>query len=613
MKLVAVYFFKHFLLNDATLNLGGKHFYHFSLNDGVLTASRTVNTKFIDNFFTEKSPNLSLVSAIAGSNGSGKTTILKDIGFALNKDYLANIIFFFEKEDETCYYYTNLTRLKIYCKGFTPIEFNHKIETIYYAPFFEASNINSTSGIDISTNWLIYHDSNQNKTKEKSDPILEHSYQNIYRQFNFLGTSFASILYEQFDLPTIDKARLSFRGPDYFPHKDDSKNDNAITRFHDTSTKFQPIIEKLLEIWRRELAPLRNEKKPESIKLWFLRKLMSSIFTPLEATNHFFEEGRVTIEPDDLNELTLKAALEFFLDSHSFIESQYNRLTDASLPTQKIKDLINIAFEIIESPTTSFKRDEKIEVSFEDARKLLEAEKAFLNEMSIFQLAPVGFIDAEPNIELSTGQKALMDLFSRFYFGIELIEKEKDNYEGSFPNHFILMLDEGDMTFHPKWLKRYIKAIIEVLPKLFAERFKSSTLQIIVTTHNPFILSDLPKENVIFLNKDEFGECKVIDGLNDMKQTFGANIHTLLSDSFFMDGLMGDFAKEKIDKVIRYLNKELKEGELMTDDEAEKIINIIGEPILKRHLEQQFQYNRQNKEIEELKQRIASLEQAIKP
>ena len=47
--------------------------------------------------------------------------------------------------------------------------------------------------------------------------------------------------------------------------------------------------------------------------------------------------------------------------------------------------------------------------------------------------------------------------------------------------------------------------------------------------------------------------------------TFGANIHTLLSHGFFMkDGLMGEFAKSKIDDVINYLNN--KESEIKNDE-----------------------------------------------
>ena len=69
-------------------------------------------------------------------------------------------------------------------------------------------------------------------------------------------------------------------------------------------------------------------------------------------------------------------------------------------------------------------------------------------------------------------------------------------------------------------------------------------LHIIIASHSPFILSDLPKENIIFL--EEGKQVKPFKG----KQTFGANIHTLLSDGFFMsDGLMGEFAKGKIEEI----------------------------------------------------------------
>jgi hypothetical protein len=81
----------------------------------------------------------------------------------------------------------------------------------------------------------------------------------------------------------------------------------------------------------------------------------------------------------------------------------------------------------------------------------------------------------------------------------------------------------------------------------------------IITSHSPFVLSDLPKENVIFLEKDEkTGYCKNVTKETNI-ETFGANIHTLLSHGFFMkDGLMGEFAKEKINKILTYLTRKVK-------------------------------------------------------
>ena len=79
----------------------------------------------------------------------------------------------------------------------------------------------------------------------------------------------------------------------------------------------------------------------------------------------------------------------------------------------------------------------------------------------------------------------------------------------------------------------------------------------------------------------------VKDSLHDMKETFGANIHTLLSSSFFMnDGLVGNFAKEKIKGVIDFLNGE--ESDIQDEEEAQQYINLIGEPVIKRQLQKQL-------------------------
>ncbi|MEA1952772.1 MAG: hypothetical protein U9O24_00080 [Campylobacterota bacterium] len=96
------------------------------------------------------------------------------------------------------------------------------------------------------------------------------------------------------------------------------------------------------------------------------------------------------------------------------------------------------------------------------------------------------------------------------------------------------------------------------------------------------------------LDKYENGNCKVVDGLKDKKQTFGANIHTLLSDSFFMEGgLMGEFAKGKIDKAITLLNQDkLSENDLKY---CEQIISIIGEPIVKNQLQRMLDSKRLSK------------------
>ena len=191
--------------------------------------------------------------------------------------------------------------------------------------------------------------------------------------------------------------------------------------------------------------------------------------------------------------------------------------------------------------------------------------------------------------DLSFGETLLISLFINIS---TKIEKEKLN---------ILFLDEVTLPFHPAWEKRIIK--------LLTDFFYKDNIHFIITSHSPFLLSDLPKQNIIFLDnykeedkevtneEQKIGNCKVLSHTEVLskKQTFGANIHTLLSDSFFMkDGLMGEFAYDKISKIKKFYEKVVEENKKKESDfvslrkeyeenkiKFEQIQSIIGEPFLK--------------------------------
>ncbi|WP_076752714.1 hypothetical protein [Elizabethkingia anophelis] len=125
-------------------------------------------------------------------------------------------------------------------------------------------------------------------------------------------------------------------------------------------------------------------------------------------------------------------------------------------------------------------------------------------------------------------------------------------------------------------------------------------------------MSDIPAKNILFLKSNENKSTAVLEN----KKSFGANIHELLGDNFFLtddDIYIGEFAKNKISDTIDWLNilkekkinlSELEENELLTEQEAlEKeeliksihnlsalskqhleLIEIIDEPIIKNKL-----------------------------
>ena len=135
-------------------------------------------------------------------------------------------------------------------------------------------------------------------------------------------------------------------------------------------------------------------------------------------------------------------------------------------------------------------------------------------------------------------------------------------------------------------MKFLIKGLVKIIEN------KNISIHFLPITHSPFVISDLPKENVIFLERLENGQCKNISNIIDIKQTFGANIHTLLSHGFFMkNGLMGEFAKEKIQSIIKY-HEDIEKKEILETDTIEyktkkqkefwQIQSIIGDDYLKQ-------------------------------
>jgi energy-coupling factor transporter ATP-binding protein EcfA2 len=204
--------------------------------------------------------------------------------------------------------------------------------------------------------------------------------------------------------------------------------------------------------------------------------------------------------------------------------------------------------------------------------------------------------------DLSQGEKKLLLQEGLFY----------KNIMSSDSNNILILLDETEINFHPNWQKQNINLIIKYL-----SQFQNKRIHLLVAIHSPFILSDIPKENVIFLdkykeNEDEnqkVGNCKNATKDIDMK-TFGANIHTLLSHGFFMEnGLMGEFAKKTIQDVINYLND--KPTQNMNKQKAWQIIQLVGEPFLKHKLEEKYNEKFLTKE-EQKQNKIKQLENELK-
>lgn len=149
------------------------------------------------------------------------------------------------------------------------------------------------------------------------------------------------------------------------------------------------------------------------------------------------------------------------------------------------------------------------------------------------------------------------------------IEKILINYQ-----NINIVFDEIELYAHPDFQRKFINDLLKALNSI---ENLSQNLNLIFITHSPFILSDIPKQNVLFL---EDGKPKDFKD----KNTFGANITDLLADSFFIgDGLIGDFAKEKIEEIIDWLNKIIKVKDEIKILEFNNIDNRNNEELTKKY------------------------------
>lgn len=246
----------------------------------------------------------------------------------------------------------------------------------------------------------------------------------------------------------------------------------------------------------------------------------------------------------------------------------------------------------------------------------------------------VSILDFTPNKKFSSGEKSLIDFYSSLN---SYIDNNKDRNHQSYEN-YLLLLDEPELGYHPLWKKKFVQAIVKTLPLLFSkvkpyklnqktsELVKSKQsqpfIQIIFSTHDPLTLSDIPNNNIIYLSK--IGKNSVVLNETERPQkSFGANITDLLADSFFIEeGLIGDFAKLKIEDTIQWLNKNKDSVNRSSNftkefEHYKKIISIIDEPIMKIKLSEmldelvheiEFQKQMLQEEIEYLTKRKNSLD-----
>jgi hypothetical protein len=284
----------------------------------------------------------------------------------------------------------------------------------------------------------------------------------------------------------------------------------------------------------------------------------------------------------------------------------------------KIKQTINfLKYDLLS------KEKEDFDLNIEDFSAAIQNHRKNDSETKIIHFAPPPIFNMEfilideKNIEseftdLSSGEKQNIYSTSTLLYHILNIDSVNKSETMISYRSINVIFDEIELYYHPELQRKFIAHLMQTIDKVSAYLESIKEINFSFITHSPFILSDIPKNNILFLGNMQ----------EEAGQTFASNIHDLLANSFFLnEGFMGEFAKRKIQDLIRYLkfspDKEISESNPKHDEEwnqdsAEKLIQIIGEPLIKQSLQSLYdkKFIMHDKKI--ILQKINQLKQELK-
>lgn len=153
--------------------------------------------------------------------------------------------------------------------------------------------------------------------------------------------------------------------------------------------------------------------------------------------------------------------------------------------------------------------------------------------------------DIIPFWSLSSGERQIAYIISNFvYHVVNINSVHYNNFDvvAKLPllkyKYINVIFDEIELYFHPDLQRRFLFLIVEALKSIHIEHIEG--INILLVTHSPFVLSDLPKSNVLALSRtkeDVVGE------------TFCANIQEMLGQNFFMEYSMGKIAQKQVEEI----------------------------------------------------------------
>ena len=553
MHVCYIYVFTFGVLRN--IGLSFDHRYKFDMENGSLHISK--NTQSIpDNFWGR---GIYSLTAIVGNNGCGKTTALRLMkrllieGAPINED--AEVLIAYEQQGNLMVYKPEGIRVEAEPDiHVSEIHERRHIDTLYYSGHFQPytgdDDMELAGSYEASDGWQLVHDLQDYANIDSmhlSEPLYNHL-SAYYAQNNYR-------ICEVLSLVGLRDLLHSVRLPRYVVFAPNRGGWNAI---------------KLDRMGRYNELDIPNERptcadaREQALERLVYYDILNLIVEGKGDQHELCEFLREWISAPKDNGVVISLEHRMIVGENA--SEAHKALASLHYVIQTIEELC----EFDEQSRTFY-------VDVVENANILRTLIIRMIRSNYFLTSRFFDIIYSHNLigtsRLSSGEQELLNLLSRLYYGITIKPQKFHNI--SSPR--ILLLDEAEIGFHPDWQREYVKMLTEFMCYM---RVRAGVdFQIIITSHSPIILSDVPVSCVNFLRR----EGEVTELVSNERETFGENVFRLYRRAFFMEnGLVGEFAKMKI----QALEEAIEVGEVT--ETIRKQVEMIGDERIRDYLMQRM-------------------------
>lgn len=171
--------------------------------------------------------------------------------------------------------------------------------------------------------------------------------------------------------------------------------------------------------------------------------------------------------------------------------------------------------------------------------------------------------------KMSSGERQMLYSLSYVLYHIKNIQSVREDENRVAYHNICLVFDEAELYYHPDYQRKFLGMLLESLSWCNINTEKIHSIQILIVTHSPFVLTDILLQNTLYLKEGK--------RVNVERETFGANYYEMLNKSFFFEErAIGDVSAKVIGEWIRKSNA----NEPISAEQLE----LVGDELIKNYL-----------------------------